>query len=152
MSQLVQKFFNNRNRELIFDGKVVAYASRKEKVHEHNYPTHDLELVAMVFTLKIWRHYLYGEKCTIYINRKSIKYLLTHKELNLRLYDRVSPYKADVVAVALSRKSMSEQPLFPQLSVTSDEGLLLGLQVRPTLSQQIKEKQALNEQLAKRVR
>ena len=62
---------------LMQDGKVVAYASRQLKLHEQNYPTHDLELVAVVFTLKIWRHYLYGEKCRIYTNHKSLKYLLT---------------------------------------------------------------------------
>ena len=68
---------------LIQDGKVVAYASRQMKPHEQNYPTHDLELVAVVFALKIWRHYLYGEKCRIFIDHKSLKYLLTQKELNL---------------------------------------------------------------------
>jgi hypothetical protein len=69
---------------LMQDGKVVAYASRQLKVHEKNYPTHDLELAAVVFALKIWRHYLYGEKCTIFTDHKSLKYLLTQKELNLR--------------------------------------------------------------------
>ena len=69
---------------LMQDGKVVAYASRQLKPHEQNYPTHDLELVAVVFTLKIWRHYLYGEKCRIYTDHKSLKYLLMQKELNLR--------------------------------------------------------------------
>ena len=66
------------------DGKVVAYASKQLKPHEQNYPAHDLELVAVVFALKIWRHYLYGEKCRIYTYHKSLKYLLTRKELNLR--------------------------------------------------------------------
>ena len=69
---------------LIKDGKVVAYASRQLKPHEQNYPTHDLELVAIVFALKIWRHYLYSEKCRIFTNHKNLKYLLTQKELNLR--------------------------------------------------------------------
>ena len=59
------------------DGKVVAYALRQLKPHEQNYPTHDLELVAVVFALKIWRHYLYGEKCIIYTYNKILKYLLT---------------------------------------------------------------------------
>ena len=58
-------------------GKVVAYLSRQLKPHEQNYPTHDLELAAIVFALKIWRHYLYREKCRIYIDHKSLKYLLT---------------------------------------------------------------------------
>ena len=100
-------------------GKVVAYASRQMKPHEQNYPTHDLELVAVVFALKIWRHYLYGEKCRIFINHKSLKYLLTQKELNLRQrrwlelfkeYDCIIDYhlgKANVVADALSRKTIS---------------------------------------------
>ena len=54
------------------------------KPHEKNYPTHDLELAAVAFALKIWRHYLYGEKCRIFIDYKCLKYLLTHKEMNLR--------------------------------------------------------------------
>ena len=64
---------------LMQDGKVVAYASKQLKTHEHNYPTHDLELVTLVFALKIWRHYLYGEKCRVYTYHKSLKYLLTQK-------------------------------------------------------------------------
>ena len=62
---------------LMKNEKVVAYASRQLKLHEQNYPTHDLELAAVVFALKIWRHYLYGEKCRIYTDHKSLKYLLT---------------------------------------------------------------------------
>ena len=66
------------------EGKVVAYASRQLKSHEKNYPTHDLELATTVFTFKIWRHYLYGEKCFIYTDHKSLKYFLSQRELNLR--------------------------------------------------------------------
>ena len=69
---------------LMQDGKVLAYSSRQLKPHGQNYPTHDLELVAIVFALKIWRYYLYGEKCRIFTDHKSLKYLLTHKDLNLR--------------------------------------------------------------------
>ena len=69
---------------LMQDGKVVTYSSRQLKPHEQNYPTHDLELVTVVFALKIWRHYLYGEKCRIFTYHKILKYLLTHKESNLR--------------------------------------------------------------------
>ncbi|KAA3487485.1 retrotransposon protein [Gossypium australe] len=69
---------------LMQEGKVVAYASRQLRPHEVNYPTHDLELAAAVFALKIWRHYLYGEKSIFYTYHKSLKYLLTQKELNLR--------------------------------------------------------------------
>ena len=97
---------------------MVAYASRQLKPHEKNYPTHDLESVAIIFALKIWRHYLYGEKCFIYTDHKSLKYLPSQRELNLRQrrwmelikdYDCVIDYhpgKANVVVDALSRKSM----------------------------------------------
>ncbi|KAK8576586.1 hypothetical protein V6N13_032506 [Hibiscus sabdariffa] len=101
---------------LMQEGRVVAYASRQLKVHEKNYPTHDIELAAVVIALKIWRHYLYGEKCIVYTDHKSLKYLMTQKELNLRQrrwlellkdYDlsiEYHPGKANVVADALSRK------------------------------------------------
>ena len=69
---------------LMQEGKVVAYASRQLKPHEKNYSTHDLELAAIVFALKIWRHYLFGEKCHVYSDHKSLKYLMTQKDLNLR--------------------------------------------------------------------
>ena len=69
---------------LMQEGKGVAYASRQLKPHERNYPTHDLELAAVVFALKIWRHYLYGEKCRIFTDHKSLKYLMNQKDLNLR--------------------------------------------------------------------
>jgi len=62
----------------------VAYASRQLKVHEKNYPTHDLEFVVVVFTLKIWRHYLYGVQFQVFIDHKSLKYLFDQKELNMR--------------------------------------------------------------------
>ena len=105
------------------DGKVVAYAYRQLKPHEQNYPTHDLELAAVVFALKIWRHYLYGEKCRIFIDHKSLKYLLTQKDLNLRQHQWLEllkdyeciidyhPGKANVVADALSRKMISAMTL-----------------------------------------
>ncbi|KAI3801952.1 hypothetical protein L1987_30071 [Smallanthus sonchifolius] len=100
-------------------GKVIAYASRQLKIHEANYPTHDLELATVVFALKIWRHYLYGVKCTIYSDHKSLKYFSEQKELNMRQrrwlellknYDceiLYHPDKANVVADALSRKEES---------------------------------------------
>ncbi|WMV30771.1 hypothetical protein MTR67_024156 [Solanum verrucosum] len=69
---------------LMQEGRVISYASRKLKPHELNYPTHDLELAAIMFALKIWRHYLYGEKCHIFTDHKSLKYLGTQNELNLR--------------------------------------------------------------------
>jgi hypothetical protein len=66
------------------DGNVIAYASRQLKKHEQNYPTHDLELATVVFALKIWRHYLYGESCDIFTDHKSLKYIFTQKDLDLR--------------------------------------------------------------------
>ena len=63
--------------------KVISYASRKLKVHEKNYPTHDLELVVVVFELEIWRHYLYGVHVDVFTNHKSLQYVFTQKELNL---------------------------------------------------------------------
>ena len=101
---------------LLQDGKVVAYASRQLKPHEQNYPAYDQKLAVVVFALKIWRHYLYGENCKIFTDHKSLTYLLTQKELNLRQrrwvelfkdYDCIVDYhlrKASVVAYALSRK------------------------------------------------
>ncbi|KAL5569846.1 hypothetical protein UlMin_026421 [Ulmus minor] len=69
---------------LMQNGRVIAYASRQLKVHEKNYPTHDLELAAVVFALKIWRHYLYGARCQIFTDHKSLKYIFTQRELNMR--------------------------------------------------------------------
>ena len=63
---------------------VVAYASKQLKTHERNYPTHDLELAAVVFALKIWRHHLYRVKFDVYSDHKSLKYLFDQKELNMR--------------------------------------------------------------------
>ncbi|PON49476.1 hypothetical protein PanWU01x14_229920, partial [Parasponia andersonii] len=68
---------------LMQNGKVIAYASRQLKEYQKKYPTHDLELAAVVFVLKIWRHYLYGEKCEIYTDHKSLKYFFIQKELNM---------------------------------------------------------------------
>ena len=62
---------------LMQEGKVVAYGSRQLKIHEENYPTHDLELAAVILALKIWRHYLYGEKLEVFSDHKSLKYLFT---------------------------------------------------------------------------
>ena len=62
---------------LMQNGRVVTYTSRQLKKHGQNYPTHDLEIVAVVFALKIWRHYLYGVTCEIYTNHKSLKYIFS---------------------------------------------------------------------------
>jgi hypothetical protein len=69
---------------LMQEGRVVAYSSRQLKIHEKNYPTHDLELAAVVHALKTWKHYLYGQKCDHYTDRKSLKYIFTQSELNMR--------------------------------------------------------------------
>nr|GFA50132.1 retrotransposon protein, putative, Ty3-gypsy subclass [Tanacetum cinerariifolium] len=96
--------------------KVIVYASRQLKKHEENYTTHDLELGAIVFALRLWRHYLYGTKCIVYTNHKSLQYILDKKELNMRQrrwiellsdYDCeicYHPGKGNIVADALSRK------------------------------------------------
>jgi hypothetical protein len=101
---------------LMQNEKVIAYASRLLKPHEQNYPTQDLELAAIVHALKIWRHYLIGNKCHIFTDHKSLKYIFTQPDLNLRQrrwlelikdYDLEIHYhlrKANVVADALSRK------------------------------------------------
>ena len=112
------------------------------KNHEMNYPTHDLELAAVVFALKIWRHYLYGVRCEIFTDHKSLKYIFTQKELNMRQrrwlelvkdYDcgiHYHPGKANVVADALSRKGEASlsmmRALSPQLT---DEINNLGVEI-----------------------
>ena len=98
-------------------GRVVAYGSRQLKNHLQNYPTHDLELAAIVFSLKIWRHYLYDKQFKVFSDHRSLKYIFTQSDLNMRQrrwmeyledYDftfHYHPIKANVVANALSRKS-----------------------------------------------
>nr|GFC61740.1 putative reverse transcriptase domain-containing protein [Tanacetum cinerariifolium] len=102
--------------------KVISYASRQLKIHEKNYTTHNLKLGAVVFALKIWRHYLYGTKCTVFTDHKSLQHILDQKELNMRQrrwLELLSDYnceiryhlgKANVVADALSREER-EPPL-----------------------------------------
>jgi ribonuclease HI len=110
---------------LIQDGRVIAYASCQLKKHKVNYPTHDLELAAVVHALKIWRHYLLGNKVHIFTDHKSLKYIFTQSELNMRqmrwlelikdynLEVHYHPRKANVVADALRQKSyqVEETPL-----------------------------------------
>ncbi|KAL8125298.1 hypothetical protein AgCh_012835 [Apium graveolens] len=103
-------------KQKLVTAPVIAYASRQLEPHKLKYPAHDLELAAIVFALKIWRHYLYGERCEIYTDHRSLKYIFTQKELNMRQkrwlelikdYDcsiNYHPRKANVVADALSRK------------------------------------------------
>ena len=156
--------------------RVIAYASRQLKKHEQNYPTHDLELAAVVFALKIWRHYLYGVPCRIFTDHKSLKYIFTQKELNLRQrrwlelikdYDctiEYHPGKANVVADALSRRpesSLSHMksgylPLLVDLRAlgvileVEDSGALLAtFHVRPLLVDQILAGQSQDPQMIK---
>ena len=133
---------------LMQDRKVLAYASRQLKPHEQNYPTHDLELAAVMFALKIWRHYLYGEKCRIYTYHKSLKYLLTQKVLNLRQrrwlellkdYDCIIDYhpeKVIMVANALRRKTVATMSLQHSEWRLADDGALLAQVIaQPILKQ-----------------
>ncbi|KAG8503268.1 hypothetical protein CXB51_001254 [Gossypium anomalum] len=119
---------------LMYEGKVIAYASRQLKLHEKNYLTHDLELVAIVFALKIWRHYLFGEKCHVFSDHKSLKYLMTQKDLNLR------------------QRRWLELLKDYELLCMSDDGLVLAeLKVRPLLLQPIYDAQKVdNGIIAKR--
>ena len=148
---------------LMQDGKVVAYASKQLKPHEQNYPTHDLELAAVVFALKIWQHYLYGEKCRIYTDHKSLKYFLTHKELNLRQrrwlelfkdYDCIIDYhpeKANVVVDALSRKTVAAMSLqHSEWRLVDDGALLAQLIAQPILKQMMISAQKNDVELQKR--
>ena len=145
--------------------KVVAYASRQLRKHEQNYPTHDLELAAVVHALKIWRHYMIGNKCQIFTDHKSLKYIFTQRDPNLRQcrwlelikdYDldiQYHPGKANVVADALSRKgqaNMAIARLMPQELCWEMERLNLGIiyhteamtmEIEPTLEKEIREGQ-----------
>ncbi|GJY26908.1 putative reverse transcriptase domain-containing protein [Tanacetum coccineum] len=126
--------------------KVIAYASRQLKIHEKNYTTHDLELGAVVFALKIWRHYLYGTKCTVFTDHKSLQHILNQKELNMRQrrwlellsdYDceiRYHPGKANVVADALSRKERIK-PLRVRALVKAEHQRPSGWLVQPEIPQ-----------------
>ncbi|GJZ82020.1 putative reverse transcriptase domain-containing protein, partial [Tanacetum coccineum] len=115
--------------------KVIAYASRQLKIYENNYTTHDLELGAIVFALKMWKHYLYDTKCVVFTNHKSLQHILDYKELNIRQhrwlellsdYDceiRYHPRKANVVADALSRKEQNKPLQVRALVMTIGQNL-----------------------------
>jgi hypothetical protein len=106
---------------LMQDGHVVVYASRQVRKHEAHYPTHDLELAAVVHALKIWRNYLMGKRCELYMDHKRLKYIFTQSNLNLRQrrwleliknYDlgiNYYPGKANAVADILSQRSHVSQ-------------------------------------------
>jgi hypothetical protein len=153
------------------EGRVVAYSSRQLKIHEKNYPTHDLELAVVVHALKTWRHYLYGQKCDIYTDHKSVKYIFTQSELNMRqrrwlelikdyeLEIHYHPSKANVVADALSRKSqvnmLAAHPMPYELAKEFDR-LSLGflnntqgvtIELEPTLEKDIRKGQKDDEKI-----
>nr|GEU39155.1 putative reverse transcriptase domain-containing protein [Tanacetum cinerariifolium] len=137
--------------------KVIAYASRQLKVHEKNYTTHDLELGAVVFALKMWRHYLYGTKYVVFTDHKSLQHILDQKELNMRQrrwlellsdYDceiRYQPGKANMVADALSRKERSK--LLRVRALVTTIGLNLPKQILNAQSEARKEANFINEDL-----
>nr|ABA93571.1 retrotransposon protein, putative, Ty3-gypsy subclass [Oryza sativa Japonica Group] len=150
---------------LMQDGKVVAYASRQLRPHEKNYPTHDLELAAVVHALKIWRHYLFGTRTEVYTDHKSLKYIFTQPDLNMRQrrwlelikdYDmgiHYHPGKANVVADALSRKGYCHATEGRQLPLELckeferlnfgivSRGFVAALEAKPTLIDQVREAQ-----------
>ena len=148
--------------------KVIAHVSRQLKPHEKNFLTHDLELAAIIFALKIWRHYLYGEKCKIFTDHKSLKYIFTQPHHNLRQrrwvellsdYDCTIEYhlgRVNSVADALSRMShgrlnalyASRIPLLTDIRSTGvalKEGrhgaLIASFRVRPVLVDRVREAQ-----------
>src|SRR4051812_19917100 len=150
---------------LMQGGRVVAYASRQLKNHEQNYPTHDLELAAVVHALKTWMQYLVGNDCDVFTDHKSLKYIFTQKDLNLRQsrwlelikdYDlnvQYHPGKANVVADALSSKShinvanvedmpreLCEQFKNLRLEIVP-KGYVAALEVKPNLLDRIREAQ-----------
>nr|ABA97826.1 retrotransposon protein, putative, Ty3-gypsy subclass [Oryza sativa Japonica Group] len=157
---------------LMQDGRVVAYASRQLRPHEGNYPTHDLELAAVVHALKIWRQYLIGNHCEVYIDHKSLKYIFTQPDLNLRQrrwlelikdYDmsiHYHPGKANVVADALSRKSYYNalctegmckelQQELERLNMgIVEHGFVAALEARPTLVDQVRAAQVNDPEIA----
>ena len=155
------------------EGQVVAYASRQLRPHEVNYPTHELELAVVVHALKIWLHYFIGNRCEIYTDHKSLKYIFSQSDLNLRQrrwlelikdYDmgiHYHPGKANVVADALSRKPQCNcLSVKPRSEILCSEihklglemvphGSLAALEVKPTLYDQIKEAQKDDKGMAR---
>ena len=156
---------------LMQEGRVVSYASRQLKPHEKNYATHDLELAAVVHALKTWRHFLIGNHCEVYTDHKSLKYIFTQKELNLRQrrwlelikdYDmrlHYHPGKANVVADALSRKSHVNTLMTGELPKELAEdlrelcleivprGYVATLEIQSTLMERIREAQMTDKEI-----
>ncbi|GJZ69154.1 reverse transcriptase domain-containing protein [Tanacetum coccineum] len=139
--------------------KVIAYASRQLKIHEKNYTTHDLELGAVVFALKIWRHYLYGTKSIIYTDHRSLQHIFDQKELNMRQrrwielfsdYEceiRYHPGKANVVADALSRKERLKPRRVRAMALTIQSGMrgmILAAQSKALSQEDVREEKLYN--------
>jgi ribonuclease HI len=145
---------------LMQGGQVVSYASQQLRKHEENYPTHDLELAAVVDALKIWRHYLIGHRCEIYSDHKSLKYIFTQNDMNLRqrrwlelikdyyLGINYHPGKTNVVADALSRKkycnAIFAKTIRPELcreikylNLAIVNNVVVTMEVEPTLEAEI---------------
>ncbi|GJX28942.1 putative reverse transcriptase domain-containing protein [Tanacetum coccineum] len=137
--------------------KVIAYASRQLKPHEENYTTHHLELGAVIFALKIWRHYLYGIKCTVFTDYKSLQHILRQKELNMRQHRWLEllanydceicyhPGKANVVADALRRKKRIKPLRVRALILTVHPKL--PFQILEAQNEALKEENVKNENL-----
>ncbi|GJY42240.1 putative reverse transcriptase domain-containing protein [Tanacetum coccineum] len=142
--------------------KVIAYASRQLKVHDENYTTHDFELGAVVFALRLWRHYLYGTKCVVFTDHKSLQYILNQKELNLRQqrwiellsdYDceiQYHPGKANVVVDALSRKERNKPLHVRALMMTVHNDL--PKQIREDQKEAMKRKNVRAENLGRLIK
>ncbi|GJU08677.1 reverse transcriptase domain-containing protein [Tanacetum coccineum] len=138
-------------------GKVIAYASRQLKIHDKNYTTHDLELGAVVFALKTWRHYLYGTKSVIYTDHKSIQHIFDQKELNMhqrrwiKLFSdyeceiRYHPGKANVVADVLSRKERLKPRCLRAMAMTIQ--IRMKEKIRAAQSEAFKQENILAESL-----
>ncbi|GJY40056.1 putative reverse transcriptase domain-containing protein, partial [Tanacetum coccineum] len=142
--------------------KVISYASRQLKVHEENYTTHNLEIGVIVFALRLWRHYLYGMKCVVFTDHKSLRYILNQKELNLRQrrwidllsdYDceiRYPPRKENVVANALSRKGRDKPLCVRALIMTVHNDL--PKQIREAQGEAMKRKNVKAEDLGRLIK
>jgi hypothetical protein len=152
--------------------RVISYASRALRPHEKNYPTHDLELAAVIHALKLWRHYLMGNHCNIYTDHKSLKYIFTQSDLNMRQKRRLElikdydlevhyhPGKANVVADALSRKHCNYAMLEPNNETLCEEmrklklelvehGNLYAISIESPLHERIATAQLIDEEVHK---
>nr|AAX96226.1 retrotransposon protein, putative, Ty3-gypsy sub-class [Oryza sativa Japonica Group]ABA92682.1 retrotransposon protein, putative, Ty3-gypsy subclass [Oryza sativa Japonica Group] len=134
---------------LMQEGRVVAYASRQLHPHEGNYPTHDLELAAVVHALKIWRHYLIGNRCEVYTDHKSLKYIFTQPDLNLRNEDDALSRKSYCTALCTEGVCEELQQELERLNVgIVEHGFVAALEARPTLVDQVRAAQVNDPEIA----